>query len=460
LGYIFLQEGVSEACAFKYPRPHNLRLELATNKNRYLKSCEGVNIKVTLYNRASKDLDLYFFKPVELVIFKNSKEKVFVLSRHTYWKKTLKHLRIKSHSSVILLNWLWNQTDDQGDLVKEGVYTIRANLFEPLSKVSAEKKIKIFKLHKCKFQKGFILDLSFDPKSSLFFYPDFERLAVYGIDCICLNVIWPWDIKDPNTYSINLESHQGKRRLSEVIRSIHETKMRVLLNIKFLHDSSLEDRGLNRLAPEQDQILSNYEEFVLKHASFAEREEVEVFGFGQGLRMSWIRKEYFGRLIGRIRECFGGKLIFIVRQEDLNKVQFWDNVDYAGIELYLPLVGHRGIEDISAQRAFDRYTLKLQDYLKDIRKPVVFMGTFPQDKLLNKQTLPHFARLLDRFWRKPYFYGVYLGDSRYFRLNSKVKIGLKDKDSNLGRIILRFYKEKSHTKRLIEAFERAFAFVK
>ena len=82
----------------------------------------------------------------------------------------------------------------------------------------------------------------------------------------------------------------------------------------------------------------SYETYILKLAQLAETHQVELFSIGTEMREFVIeRPEFWSALINKVRAIYSGKITYCANWDEYDKVQFWGQLDYLGIDAYFPV---------------------------------------------------------------------------------------------------------------------------
>lgn len=123
-----------------------------------------------------------------------------------------------------------------------------------------------------------------------------------------------------------------------------------------------------------------YSETLVHYARLADRGGAEVFSVGVELRRTLGRDEWSG-LIGKVRDVYDGRLTYAAHGvDDLRRVPFWDELDFAALTLYPPLgesatdsslrraVGEAGAELESAVRELGRETWVAEVGIRSARR--------------------------------------------------------------------------------------------
>ncbi len=88
---------------------------------------------------------------------------------------------------------------------------------------------------------------------------------------------------------------------------------------------------------ERKEWFSSYGKFILSEAELAEETGVEIFVVGTELvGMCKYTKEWKA-LISDVRDVYSGKLTYAAEGMNAKKIEFWNVLDYIGIDAYFPL---------------------------------------------------------------------------------------------------------------------------
>lgn len=98
-------------------------------------------------------------------------------------------------------------------------------------------------------------------------------------------------------------------------------------------------RGELAMTSEEDWAtwFAQYERFILHFARLAEANGIEGLCVGTELAATLGREAEWRRIIARVREVYGGWLIYAANWTSFEQVPFWDAVDFVGVQAYFPL---------------------------------------------------------------------------------------------------------------------------
>lgn len=116
-----------------------------------------------------------------------------------------------------------------------------------------------------------------------------------------------------------------------------------------------------------------YESYILEFAELAEKEHIALFCFGTELGNAvQKRPEYWQQLILKIKKVYHGKLTYAANWDDYDKVPFWGQLDYIGIDAYFPLsdVQNPSVDELNS--AWQKHIAKMEITATKFGKKVLF----------------------------------------------------------------------------------------
>jgi hypothetical protein len=82
----------------------------------------------------------------------------------------------------------------------------------------------------------------------------------------------------------------------------------------------------------------DYRDYILQCAKVADSLKVEMFCIGTEVRYSAAGRPYFWKkLIAEVRDIYPGKLTYAANWDNYQKISFWEDLDYIGVDAYWPL---------------------------------------------------------------------------------------------------------------------------
>lgn len=169
---------------------------------------------------------------------------------------------------------------------------------------------------------------------------------------------------------------------------------------------------------------ANYQAYIMFHARLAEELEVELFCIGTEYRtVTRDRPDYFGRLADSVRTVYSGPIVYAANWDNYDQVQFWEKVDYIGIDSYFPLVPEATPSVEALEEAWQPLKKDIRDLSQSVDRPVLFteygylscdsagwraweLESGLSSRPLNMQAQVNgYQALYNTFWDEPWFGG-------------------------------------------------------
>ena len=110
----------------------------------------------------------------------------------------------------------------------------------------------------------------------------------------------------------------------------------------------------------------------MSEAELAERTGVEIFVIGTELvGVSKYTDEWQG-LINEVREVYSGKLTYAAEGMNAKKIEFWDSLDYIGIDAYFPLSKRSNPSLAELIEGWQKYEPQIKKLAERYGKKVIF----------------------------------------------------------------------------------------
>lgn len=167
------------------------------------------------------------------------------------------------------------------------------------------------------------------------------------------------------------ESVEGTRFM---IRSAHAQGLKILLK-PHIWIGGVGWAGNLTMDNEADWLTfeSSYQAYIMRFAQIAAEEGVEMFCVGTELKgIVQDRPDYFGRLADSVRTVFNGPVTYAANWDNFEEVEFWDKMDYIGIDAYFPLLEADTPAVPDLIQAWTPTKAVLESYSQRYRLPVLF----------------------------------------------------------------------------------------
>jgi len=178
----------------------------------------------------------------------------------------------------------------------------------------------------------------------------------------------------------------------------------------------------------------SYREFILHYATLAAQHEVELFCIGTELtRISLEKPDFWRSLIQEVRGIYGGQLTYAANwYAEYENLDFWEDLDYIGIQAYFPLVKTEKptVEQVSAGWA--DYLPAIEAMSKQHKRRVLFTemgykstadsaiepwkwieyGSQENSPISYATQANCYAAFFNTIWQKEWFAGVHIWQMR------------------------------------------------
>ncbi|MBF0216269.1 MAG: FecR domain-containing protein [Candidatus Omnitrophica bacterium] len=256
------------------------------------------------------------------------------------------------------------------------------------------------------------------------------RKAENDTDASWVNIITTWYQNDINTPEIRMKPDKSPsdESVEHILLSARKLGLHVMLSPFVDLESTEKDNWRAEIGfsdnESWDKWFASYENYILHYAAIAEKLHVDIYNIGTELSRPAIqRPDKWISLIGKVREVYKGRLVYTANWfEEYSEVAFWGYLDYAGISAYFPL-------SEKDSPSYPEIFSKWKDWCNDIEKwqkthgkPVIFpetgyksckesakkpWGYESEGPVDLKQQRDCYRALMETFFDKPWFYGVY-----------------------------------------------------
>jgi hypothetical protein len=169
---------------------------------------------------------------------------------------------------------------------------------------------------------------------------------------------------------------------------------------------------------------TKYESFILAYAKVAAEEGIEMFCIGTELNGFVVsRPVYWRNLILKIRKIYKGKLTYAANWDTYQNPEFWEQLDFIGIDAYFPLSDKKTPSVNELIQAWAPIKKEIHNFSSKKRKPIIFteFGYRSIDYTARKPWDSNFDggfnieaqqnslnAIFDSFWMEDWFQGGFL----------------------------------------------------
>ncbi|MFC1631347.1 hypothetical protein ACFL1I_00070 [Candidatus Omnitrophota bacterium] len=255
-----------------------------------------------------------------------------------------------------------------------------------------------------------------------------EQLSGLGVNWVSLSPLWFQNAYDSTDIYPLKQKTASDESLIFAIEKFHSLNIKVMLkpHLDVIDVDGGRWRGDISFPNQADwqAWFENYTEFILHYARLAQQRGVQMFCVGTELSNASVNQPQLWReLIKQVREVYKGCLTYAANwHEEFDYIEFWDQLDYAAIDPYFPLVSSDKPTKEQLVEVWKGWFQMVENWQKQIDKPVIFaeagyksaVGATdepwkhsppgPVDLQLQADC---YQALLETFYEQPWFYGVY-----------------------------------------------------
>lgn len=217
----------------------------------------------------------------------------------------------------------------------------------------------------------------------------------------------------------------GERRegVKQAIEQLHNNNIKVMLKPhlwiwrgEFTGDMLLPSEAAWK------QFEDSYAAYILLYAKLAQEENVEILCIGTELyNFTNARPAFWRKLIKDVREVYTGKITYAENWDKVDKVQFWEDLDYIGADAYFPVSMMQTPTIADAKKGWKTHKELLALLSRKRNKPILFTeygyrssdfaGREPwtserHDGKMNTEAQENlYEALFETFWNEPWFAG-------------------------------------------------------
>lgn len=118
--------------------------------------------------------------------------------------------------------------------------------------------------------------------------------------------------------------------------------------------------------------FAQYTEFILYYASFAQAHQIQILCIGTELEGTSKREEDWRLLIAKIRAVYSGEITYAANFTEYEHIEFWDALDYIGIQAYFPLSEKSNPNLKTLVKGWNKKIEEIEKVQRVFQKPVLF----------------------------------------------------------------------------------------
>lgn len=116
----------------------------------------------------------------------------------------------------------------------------------------------------------------------------------------------------------------------------------------------------------------SYREFIIHFAELSEDLGVDILAIGTELEERVGDTAFWRGLVTNIRDVYSGELTYAANWDNYEAVEFWDLLDYIGIDFYFPLTDDPNASQAEMEAALAEIGADLEAYSSGEERPILF----------------------------------------------------------------------------------------
>ena len=124
--------------------------------------------------------------------------------------------------------------------------------------------------------------------------------------------------------------------------------------------------------PSWRRFFDGYRSFIVDQARFAETVGIRLFAVGTELEGTTHREREWREIVAAVRAVYSGHLTYAANWDRLDRVPFWDAVDWIGVQAYFPLSDRTDPDRAALEAGWVRHLRELEELSRRHGKKVLF----------------------------------------------------------------------------------------
>lgn len=251
-----------------------------------------------------------------------------------------------------------------------------------------------------------------------------EELKAIGVEWVAIVVTWYQDSNISTKIYRDDNLTPTDKSVEHAIKKAHDLGMQVMLKpaVDPKSDEWRRDISFGQDTNKWQAWFASYRDFIVCYAKLAQEWKVEQFCIGVEYKRTTHRKMDWQNIIGEVRAHYFGYLTYAADFDEYQTIQWWDDLDFVGIDAYFPLTPKKNptLEELIA--GWKEKAQEIESWQSRIKKPIIFTevgyrstegaNTKPWDwkysgNLHLVEQADCYKATFNTFWGKPWFAGMY-----------------------------------------------------
>jgi len=185
-----------------------------------------------------------------------------------------------------------------------------------------------------------------------------------------------WDMTGWDRPALNMDDSSSRVSYMQGARKYLATQ-----KSKIDGESSWRGDFMTKTNEDWNVFQKEYTTFILDYAQIADSLKVEMFCVSTELKRIALEKpDYFRRLIRDVKEIYSGHLTYAANWDSFNDIEFWDELDFIGIDAYFPLSELKEPSLDEMKRSWIMISKDLSKVSYRFKKPIIFTEWGAEDE--------------------------------------------------------------------------------
>ena len=170
--------------------------------------------------------------------------------------------------------------------------------------------------------------------------------------------------------AVRMGGYEDDDSLRGATRQAHALGIKVMLKP---HVWARDEQAMLRWTDEEWRAwFASYETFITHYAALAREAKIDALCIGNELKHSTRFEAEWRRVIARVRAIYDGPITYGANFDEVERVAFWDAVDWIGVSAYFPLVESASPSHAELVAAWRPVTRRLEALSRRYSRPVLF----------------------------------------------------------------------------------------
>ncbi|AFK01599.1 hypothetical protein Emtol_0445 [Emticicia oligotrophica DSM 17448] len=170
---------------------------------------------------------------------------------------------------------------------------------------------------------------------------------------------------------------ESPKGVSECAKMAHEKGLKIMLKPHAWIQSNQGSTFTGDLDFKTDEEWKTFEktfgEYLIDYAKVADSCKIEVYCIATEFE-NFVEKrpEFWHKIIKEIRGIYKGQLTYAENWDCYEKVPFWNELDFVGVDAYFPLADEQHPQLNTIKKGWYEHRKKLEKFSSKIQKPILF----------------------------------------------------------------------------------------